>query len=820
MPFILLLLLFKFQPIIYLFKAKQRIGLLSNLLYNLTELLAAYMKNAKQPKHCIRLLTIVMLICLLQPINSYAYLSSVLTYTDTNWNNLPIVLSQIQAPAFPNRDINIVNVGAKTDGTSLSTTYIQKAIDSCSGLGGGRVVVPKGTFVTGALRLKNNVNLYIANGATLKFSTNTADYLPVVLTRYQGIECYNYSPFIYAYGVTNIAITGSGTLDGQASNSNWWAWKTTGASDETLLDTMGNDNVPVAQRIFGSGHFLRPVFIQPYNSTNILIDSVTIINSPMWEINPVLSQNVTVRNVVINSSGPNNDGCDPECCNYVLIDSCSFSTGDDCIAVKSGKNNDGRRVNVPSQNIVIQNCNMQNGHGGITMGSECTGGIRNVYAQNCTLNSTNLETALRVKTNSVRGGTIENIFMRNCTIGQVSSEILQVDMYYDEGDVGSFTPIVRNFEIDSVTSNSSPSVFTVNCYQRSPITDVRIIGTNFNNATSIGTLSNVCRLQMNNSFVNSSVPLIPTATSGYTEAEAYSAKSEWGWSNVLTGFKGNGYMEFANPDNSIDWTISKTQNEADTLNIRYANVDSVNNKPCTVLVNNVNAGQFTFAPTKSAWSNEKKVIAFQKGTNTIRLVSDNNNPGAYIDRFSMALSALLPVKFISVDASVTAKITLVKWNVATEENITEYIIQRSTNGIDFINVGEVKAQGLNQYQWNDNDNTDAVVYYRIQAIETTGSNEYSSIVTVKRNNDTSEMLITPNPINNKTVNVQLRQLSKGAYTLQVISISGQIIVSRQIDITSNYTTQSISLPAAITQGDYIVLLRGKNTSVSKKIMVY
>jgi polygalacturonase len=162
--------------------------------------------------------------------------------------------------------------------------------------------------------------------------------------------------------------------------------------------------------------------VQFYNSQNILIDSITIINSPMYELNPVLSQNLTIQNVIINSLGPNNDGCDPECCYDALINNCNFSTGDDCIAVKSGRNNDGRRVGVPSQYIVIQNCTMQNGHGGVTLGSECSGGINNVYAQYCNMSSPNLSSILRFKTNSVRGGIIENIFMRDCTIGQVAGD--------------------------------------------------------------------------------------------------------------------------------------------------------------------------------------------------------------------------------------------------------------------------------------------------------------------------------------------------------------------------------------------------------------
>ncbi len=582
------------------------------------------------------------LICLffLLSINTY---SQQLSYPsiDTNWNQLPVVLARIHAPVFPNRDINIVNLGAPTNGTTIATTYIQKAIDSCSSLGGGRVIIPSGTFLTGAITLKSNVNLHISAGATLKFSTTTSNYLPVVLTRFEGIECYNYSPFIYSNGAQNIAITGSGTLNGQASNLNWWAWKTSiqATKDDTLLNQEGQNGTPVNQRIFGSGHQLRPVFIQFYNSQNILIDSITIINSPMWEVNPVLSQNIIISNLNINSHGPNNDGCDPECCKDVLIYNCSFSTGDDCIAIKSGRNNDGRRVNVPSQYVVIQNCTMADGHGAIALGSECSGGISNVFAENCNMSSPNLGTVLRFKTNSLRGGIIENIFMRNCTVGQIATgDILDVDMYYQEGDVSTFTPVIRNIEIDSVTCSKSASVWNIDAYQRSPLSDIKIIDCNFNSAASTGTLSNVNRLQIYNSFINNKIPLIPTAANGFTEAESYNSKFSWGWSNVMTGYNGNGYTEFVDKSNYIDYNLTRSQDEIDTINFRYANADTFN-KPCILSVNGVNAGELIFSPSGNGWKNETKNIGLKNGNNIVRLVSLGSKPGVYLDQFTTAVSS-------------------------------------------------------------------------------------------------------------------------------------------------------------------------------------
>ena len=200
----------------------------------------------------------------------------------------------------------------------------------------------------------------------------------------------NYSPLIYAYEEENIAVTGKGILDGQGSNENWWNWKgnknsgwTEGTpnqkDDRDKLFKLAENNVPPEERVFGDGHYLRPNFVQPYKCKNVLIEGVTFKNSPMWFIHPVLCENVSIKDVTVEGLGPNNDGCDPESSKNVLIKNCYFNTGDDCIAIKSGRNNDGRRINVPSENIIIQNCHMKEGHGGVVIGSEISGGVKNVF---------------------------------------------------------------------------------------------------------------------------------------------------------------------------------------------------------------------------------------------------------------------------------------------------------------------------------------------------------------------------------------------------------------------------------------------------------
>jgi unsaturated rhamnogalacturonyl hydrolase len=406
------------------------------------------------------------------------------------WDALPGILARIKAPSFPARDFPVTAFGAKGDGTTDCTDAIAQAIAACHAAGGGRVVVAGGTFLTGAVRLKSNVNLHVAEGATLKFNPDPQKYLPVVRARFEGTECMNYSPLIYAFEQENIAVTGQGTLDGSASKETWWALvrrappAASGPAPASLLGgrqliEMGEKGVPVAQRVFGAAGSLRPNFIVPYRCKDILIEDVRIINSPMWEINPVLCSNITVRGVNIFSHGPNNDGCDPDSCRDVLIENCVFDTGDDCIAIKSGKDADGRRVGVPSENIIVRNCVMKDGHGGVVLGSENSGGVRNVFAENCKMDSPNLERALRLKTNSGRGGFLENVFFRNVEVGRVSHSALTIDLVYGRITDGPFPPTVRNVVMENVTVASCPRVLSVVGTPKSVIEGVRIANCTF-----------------------------------------------------------------------------------------------------------------------------------------------------------------------------------------------------------------------------------------------------------------------------------------------------------------------------------------------------
>ncbi len=392
------------------------------------------------------------------------------------WDQTEKILARIRAPEFSPRNFPITDYGAKAGADS--TEALRSAVTACHDSGGGHVIVPAGTFLTGAIRLLSNVDLHLAKGATLKFSTDPKAYLPVVFTRWESTECMNYAAFIYAFEQENIAITGPGTLDGSANESNWWAWAlksgkgSLATPDTVALGKMGDNDVPVASRVFGAGHYLRPNFFQAVRCRNVLVSDVTIVNSPMWELNPVLCTNVIARGVKISSHGANNDGFDPESCQDVLVENCTFDTGDDCIAIKSGRNRDGRRVGVLMENMIVRDCSMKGGHAGVAIGSETSAGCRNIFVEDCRMDSPTLGRVLRIKSNAARGGTIEDIYMRKITIGRVAESILTVDLLYEEGPKGNFPPVVRHVSIDHVQCPTCPRVLWIQGFPAATVDDI------------------------------------------------------------------------------------------------------------------------------------------------------------------------------------------------------------------------------------------------------------------------------------------------------------------------------------------------------------
>ncbi|EIW87837.1 glycoside hydrolase family 28 domain-containing protein [Alishewanella agri BL06] len=418
------------------------------------------------------------------------------------WQQADQIIAAIKPVKFPDRSFSITDFGAAAKAGFDNTAAIAAAIAACAAAGGGRVLIPGGRFETGAIHLKSNVNLHLADDTVLSFYTDREHYLPYVMTRWEGVELMGYSPLIYAYQQENIALTGNGILEGNGAVDAWWPWKgqwerrnwdydasVDQVKTRSPLFEMAERGVPVSERVFNE-NFLRPPFIQPYGCKRVLIEGVTIRNSPFWLINPVLSEDVIVRNVNCISYGPNSDGCNPESCNRVLIENCLFDTGDDCIALKSGRNNDGRRLATPVQNVVIQDCIMRAGHGGVVMGSEISGGARNIFARRCRMSSPNLARGIRIKTNSVRGGLIENVYIRDIEIGEVRDAIV-INFFYEEGDAGNFMPQVNNLHISNLTVQKAQRAFELRGFERAPISGVTLHHVQFNNTAALGVLENI-----------------------------------------------------------------------------------------------------------------------------------------------------------------------------------------------------------------------------------------------------------------------------------------------------------------------------------------
>lgn len=414
------------------------------------------------------------------------------------WAQADIVAKSIVVPQFQDKTFNIKDYGACVNADALTNkNAINKAIEACNCAGGGKVVVPYGVWYTGPITMLSNVNLVVESGAIIKFSDDRNLYLPVVRTRWEGIDCYNLQPLVYANGQKNIAITGEGTIDGNAKIETWWhmcgakkwGWKEGQLSQSApghgrvKLSEYEQNNVDIEKRRMTVADALRPQLINFYQCENILIEGVTLRDSPFWVIHPVEVNNMTLRGVKIISHGPNGDGCDPESSKNVLIEDCFFDTGDDCIAIKSGRNNDARRHNIPSENIIVRNCKMKNGHGGVVIGSEIGAGYKNLWVENCEMDSPELDRVIRIKTNPCRGGVIENIYVRNIRVGQCREAVLKINLDYEAREKcrRDFPPFVRNVYMENVVSQKSRlGVYIVGLKESCNIENINITDCQFN----------------------------------------------------------------------------------------------------------------------------------------------------------------------------------------------------------------------------------------------------------------------------------------------------------------------------------------------------
>ncbi|WP_164674733.1 glycoside hydrolase family 28 protein [Flagellimonas maritima] len=361
------------------------------------------------------------------------------------------IIKRIKLPIIGSEVIAITDMGAIGDGLANCKPAISKAIAEISAKGGGKVVFPKGDyFCEGPIHLESNINLHFEEGSTLTFSQNADDYLPVQLVRWEGVELYNYSPYIYADNKTDIAITGKGKLNGSAIGG-IAEWRTKQKPAQNKSRQMGTDLVPVEERIFGKDNYLRMSFIQLMNCSNILIEDITIENVPFWVIHPTYSNNITIRNVEINSTRINNDGIDLDSCYDALVENCKFNAGDDAIAIKSGRDQDAWRVNKSSKDIVVRNCLAENVLHGMAFGSEMSGGIENIYVENFFMKNVK-KYAVQFKSNRDRGSYIRDVFIDGVFIDTTSTAVFFTNDYHSYRG-GKSPSDFSDIEIKNLTCN-------------------------------------------------------------------------------------------------------------------------------------------------------------------------------------------------------------------------------------------------------------------------------------------------------------------------------------------------------------------------------
>lgn len=357
---------------------------------------------------------------------------------------------------------NVMDFGAKNDSSAINTQAIKSAIDAAANKGGGTVYFPAGKYLTGPIHLKSNITIHIEAGAELHFSDNFDHYLPMVESRWEGTEVTNFSPLFYGNGLENIAIVGRGLIDGHGKN--WWRFSevevkklTEDSKWQKEFKRLNKDVLAPDLPGWVERGFLRPPFIQFLNCNNVQIKDIKIQNSPFWTINPQYCNNVTIDGITIdNPPSPNTDGINPESCQNVRIANSHISVGDDCITIKSGKDRSGRKINIPAENYTITNCTMLRGHGGVVIGSEMSGGVKNIVISNCVFDGT--DRGIRLKTARGRGGVVENIRVSNIVMRNIRDQAIVMDMQYAKTEVepvSERTPVFKNIFISDMAGNTN-----------------------------------------------------------------------------------------------------------------------------------------------------------------------------------------------------------------------------------------------------------------------------------------------------------------------------------------------------------------------------
>lgn len=406
---------------------------------------------------------------------------------------------------------DVTKYGAKKDSSAKATLAIKKAIDAAAKAGGGTVYFPAGKYLTGPIHFKSNITIFIDAGAELHFSDNFDDYLPMVESRYEGVDVTSFSPLFYANNVENIAIIGRGLIDGHGRK--WWDF-VEGYKEgqerskwQLMFDELNKDILlPDEPKQMKRG-FLRPPFIQFMHCNNILIQGITIRNSPFWTVNPQFSNNITIHAVTLTNPArlaPNTDGINPESCSNVRISDCHISVGDDCITIKSGKDAPGRAKARPAENYTITNCTMLSGHGGVVIGSEMSGDVKKITISNCIFDGT--DRGIRLKTARGRGGVVEDIRVDNIIMKNIRDQAIVMDMEYANvpyEPVSERTPKFRNIRLSNITAYTNEA-FYINGLEEMPISEISLTDVVFEAQRGI-TIRNANDVELHNVRVNTTI---------------------------------------------------------------------------------------------------------------------------------------------------------------------------------------------------------------------------------------------------------------------------------------------------------------------------
>jgi len=415
----------------------------------------------------------------------------------------PFDMPKLDRPTFPDQTFDIRDYGAQAlskGDTVKVTAAIHRTIEAAHKKGGGTVLIPKGHWLTGPVHLMSNIKLHLAEGAVVHFSKDREDYLPVVRYRHEGVETYNYSPLIYAYKVKNVAITGKGVLEGHGKH--WWEWgKSQPRREATKIPLTRRDNFGKGAGVEG----MRPNFAVFWKSKNILVEDITLNDSPMWNIHLIYSKKIIVRDITVNSlQAPNGDGIVLDSSEDILVEYNHFETGDDAVVLKSGYNEEGLQIDIPTKNVVVRNFEareVRTGSGGIVFGSETSGGIKNVYVHNAYFEGT--DRGIRFKTERGRGNVIENIYVRNIEMKDIDSQAINFNTFYSGPGITGPAPVIRNVDIRDIQIDGVPEAITLIGLPETWLENITLKDIQVENAETGAQITRVKNLIMENVEINS-----------------------------------------------------------------------------------------------------------------------------------------------------------------------------------------------------------------------------------------------------------------------------------------------------------------------------